>query len=167
LPRSIELPNLSFDLAAMPVLIRGNTMRGLLAIAVVGLTFGCWTSDATAQSSKISGSSAKTKSAVERTAANSAQQVETKTRAAAVRHDADPSADLASLKAAEPQTRSKFTVPSKVSGKIGVALAAAQARGDGETAKTADAASKFSGGVARAVSRTERQPDAVNAPIKP
>ena len=142
-------------------------MRGLLAIAVVGLAFGYWTSDAMAQSSKMSGSSAKTKSAVERTTANSAQQVETKTRAAAVRHDADPSADLASLKATEPQTRSKFTVPSKVSAKTGVALAAIQAKGGGESAQTAEAASKLGGGVTRAVSRTERQPDAVNAPIKP
>ena len=141
-------------------------MRGLLAIAVVGLTFGCWTSDSRAQSLKISGTSAKTKSAIERSTANSAQQIETKTRAAAVRHDADPSADLATLKATERQTRSKFTVTSKVSAKTGVALAAAQARGDGENAKTADAASKFNGDT-RAISRTERQPDAVNAPFKP
>jgi hypothetical protein len=166
LPRSIELPELSFDLAAMPVLIKGNIMRGLSAIAIVGLTFGCWASDAVAQSSKMSGSSAKTQSAVERRAANSAQQVDTKTRAAAVRHDADPSADLAGLKATESQTRSKFTVTSKVSAKTGAALAAAQAKGDGENAKMADVASKFSG-ASHAISRAERQPDAVNAPVKP
>ena len=142
-------------------------MRGFVTIAVIGLAVGAWTGGALAQSSKISATSAKSNAAVGRAAVNDTQQVASKARAAALRHDADPATDLASLRATEPLSASKFKVTSKVSAKTGTALAAAQA-GAGENAKAAGTASKFtSGGAAHAVSRAERQPDAVNTVIKP
>lgn len=141
-------------------------MRAWITMIVLGMTVGCLITDATAQnrSSRRSESSAKIDAVLDKGGSNSIeQQVASKARAPALRHDADPSVDLASLKAAVVELKSKFAASSKVNAKTGAAATAAEARGDGGNAKTASAvASKAYMGAARAISRSEHQPDAVN-----
>ena len=137
-------------------------------IVVLGLTAGlvCGAA-AESSSSKVSAPDAKSRATLDRAGANTPQQVDSKARAPALTRDADATVDLDTLKAVKPEGNTKFAAASKLNAATGPALAAAKAADGGESPKLAPvAASKTFMSVGPAVSRAEREPDAVNTVFK-
>jgi hypothetical protein len=141
-------------------------MRAMIVVLGLTASLVCGAA-AESSSSKVSAPGAKSKATLDRAGANTPQQVESKTRAPALTRDADATVDLETLKAVKPEGNAKFAAASKLNAQTGPALAAAKAADGGESPNLAPvSASKTFISVGPAVSRAEREPDAVNTVFK-